>query len=218
MAQFIVIALLGLAHLACLGQTDQTTEEFNRMELKSMYDYRAYVFNASGQLVESSDAAKGKGIIIQNSYPKGDRYVDPTGKGFGSAIFWTRIINETAATIELVIGFPADSFPVPSSPDAYLKLFIPSDTMTVDKESLYNYGATGLKSFLDAGLRSPTMLQKTINPGEECLFYIGALSYQAGGMVRTGLVLKEHDLFYRISIVPHFESALFPCGQITVKP
>jgi hypothetical protein len=158
-----------------------------------------------------------KGVIIQNSFPKGGPYTDPTGKKFGYAIFYTRVINETATPLELTINFPADSFAILPSPDSYLKLFLPLDTMTLDKESLYDYGATGLKSFLNTGLNKPTVLQKTINPKEECLFYIGALSYQSGGMVRAGLVLKEQDLFYRISIIPHFDSALFPCGHIIFK-
>ncbi len=158
-----------------------------------------------------------KGVIIQNSFPKGGPYTDPTGKKFGHSIFWTRVINETATPLELTINFPADSFAILPSPDSYLKLFLPPDTMTLDKEWLYDYGATGLKSFLDTGLNKPTMLQRTINPKEECLFYIGALSYQSGGMVRAGLVLKEQNLFYRISIIPHFDSALFPCGHIIFK-
>ena len=75
--------------------------------------------------------------------------------------------------------------------------------MTLDKESLYNYGVTGLKSFLDTSLNKPTMLQRTINPKEACLFYIAALYNQGvDGVVRAALVLKEQDLFYRISIAP----------------
>jgi len=160
-----------------------------------------------------------QGVIIQNSLgPKGGPYTDSTGKRFGYGIFWTRVINESATPLELTINFPADSFAIPPSPGSYLKLFLPpDDTMTLDKESLYDYGAKGLKSFLDTGLNKPTTLQRTINPKEEYLFYIGAISYQSGGMVRAGLVLKDQDLFYRISIIPHFDSALFSCGHIIFK-
>lgn len=89
--------------------------------------------------------------------------------------------------------------------------------MTLDKESLYDYGSEFLKSLLDTGLNKPTALQRTINPKEEYFFYIGALSYKSGGMVRAGLVLKDQELFYRIGIIPHFDSALFPCGHIVFK-
>ena len=156
-------------------------------------------------------------VIIQNSFPKGGPYTDPTGKTYGHVIFWTRVINETATPLELTIKFPADSFAIFPSPDSYIKIFLPPDTMTLSKETLYNYGATGLKSFLDAGLNKPTMLQRTINPKEACLFYTAVLFYQAGGTARAGLVLKEQDLFYRISIAQQLDSELIPCGHIVFK-
>ena len=160
-----------------------------------------------------------QGVIIQNSLgPKGGRYTDPTGKEFGYALFWTRVINESATPLELTINFPSDSLAIPPSPDSYLKLFVPpDDTMTVDKESLYDNGEKGLKSLLDTGLNKATMLHITINPKKDYCFYIGALSYQSAGMVRAGLVLKDQELFYRISIIPHFDSAFFPCGHIVFK-
>lgn len=92
----------------------------------------------------------GKSVIIQNSVPKagGDadekcRYTDSTGKIYRYAIFWTRVINETPTPLELTINFPA----ILPSPYSHIKLFLPADTMTIAKESLYNYGITGLKSF-----------------------------------------------------------------------
>jgi hypothetical protein len=87
--------------------------------------------------------------------------------------------------------------------------------MTLDKETLYGYGATGLKSFLDTGLHKPTMLQRTINPKEAYVFYIVVLFYQADGTTRAGLVLKGQDLFY--GITPQLGAALIPCGQIVFK-
>jgi hypothetical protein len=79
--------------------------------------------------------------------------------------------------------------------------------MTLDKVSLHGYGLTDLKSTLDTGLNKPMMLQRTINSNEECLFYVGVLRYQVpnqrpgtrhqkgGGVTRTGLILKEKNLF-----------------------
>ena len=156
----------------------------------------------------------GRNVSIQNSLPKGGSYIDSFGKRFGYRIFWTRVINETATPLELTIHFPADSFVITPSLDSYVKVFLPPDTMTLDKEILYDYGATGLESFLDTGLHQPTMLQRTIKPGEACLFYVGALLYQATGVPRAGLVLKEQELFYRINLL---DSALIPCGQIVFR-
>jgi hypothetical protein len=167
-----------------------------------------------------------KGVIIQNSLPKGNGrldstgkngYNDPAGKNFAYAIFWTRVINETATPLELTINFPADSFAIPHYLNSYLKLFLPPDTMTPDKESLYNYGLKGLKSFLDTSFNKPSMLQRTINPKEECRFYIAyivALSdVRYNGAVRTELILKEQGLFYKINRL----DSLIPCGHIVFK-
>ena len=194
------------------------------IELKTIGTKRAKVNKT--QLTENGNLWFGttahfdaeKGVKIQNSLPKGGSYTDPTGKKFGYAIFWTRVINETATPLELTVSFPADSFAIFPQPDSYLKLFLPPDKMTLDKESLPYYGATGLKYFMDTGLNKPTMLQRTIQPKEECLFYIGMLFHVPdNGSVRTGLVLKEQDLFYRISMVKQLDSALIPCGHIIFK-
>lgn len=92
-------------------------------------------------------SATSNGITIQNSFPKGDRYTDPNGKAIGYAVFWTRVMNETASPLDLSINFPADTLAISGEPVSYVKVFLPPDKMTMDKESLYNYGATGLTSF-----------------------------------------------------------------------
>jgi hypothetical protein len=167
------------------------------------------------KLPDINSETESQGVIIQNSLPKGDGYTDSNGKIFGIAIFWTRVINVTANPLELTINFPGDSIAVLSSRDSYLKLFLLPDTMTLDKVSLYGYGITDLKSILDTGLNRPTMLERTINPQEECLFYVGVHFLNGDGVTRTGLVLKEQSLFYRISI--NDGSTLIPCGHIILN-
>ena len=176
--------------LTAIGQTFSTK--------KALTFYPGKYIDTESRYTDSTGIV----VIIQNSAPKGIGYTDPTGKNFGGRIFWTRVINETSIPLELTINFPADSFAMLPSPDSYLKVFLPPDTMT-------------LKSFLDTGINQPTMLQRTINPKEACLFYIGVL-FQGSkeGVARAGLVLKEQDLFYRINLLG---SALIPCGQIVFK-
>lgn len=185
-------------------------EKDHRQETLTSYSY-VYIDTE----IKYTDPS-GKGVIIQNSLPKGGRgFTDATGRRFGYRVFWSRVINETARPLELTINFPADSFPLPS-PDSYMKVFLPPDTMTPAKEILQDYGATGLKSFFDSVISNPTMLQRTIKPKEACLFYIVVLRHhRGGGTPRGGLVLKQHDLFYRIK--PEFASALIPCGQIVFE-
>jgi len=170
---------------------------------------------AFGQGIWQADTeTKSEGVLIQNSFPKGGlRYIDSSGNEFVYAIFWTRIVNETATPLELTINFPADSLAISTPPNNYLKLFLPPETMTPGKVSMFNYGLD-LKSFLDISFHKPTSLQKTINPKGECVFYIATLSYMPyNGAVRAGLILKGRDLFYKINML----DSLVPCGQVVVK-
>ena len=52
-----------------------------------------------------------------------------------------------------------------------MKLLIPSDTMTLDKVSLFDYGLP-IKSFLDTGINKSSSLKRTINPKESTAFYV----------------------------------------------
>ena len=160
--------------------------------------------------------ATGKAVMVHNSFPKGGGgYTDSTGKKYSYVIFWTRVINESASPLELTIKFPADPITIFPSPNSYIRIFLPPDTMTLEKVPLGDYGLTNLQSFLDTGFNKPSMLKRTINSKKECFFYIPVLIYQARGTARAALVLKGQDLFFRISIDP--DSALIPCGHLVFK-
>ena len=155
------------------------------------------------------------GVIIQNSFPKGGPYTGPTKKYFNYSylVFFTRVINETGNPLDLTVNFSADSIEIPNSPDTFVKLFLPPDTMTLDKQNLFSYGVTELESF-----DKSTSFQRTINPKGDCLFYVVAIFYQTRadardqqrGGNRAELVLKGQDLFYRLPL--QIDSLL--CGHI----
>jgi len=168
----------------------------------------------------------GKSLIIQNGLPRGEPYNDLNGKQYFKVIFWTRITNETDQPLELKIDFPVDSFEVPWLPGKYYKVLVPPDTMAIENEALYDYGLTGLKSFLNNSLHKPSLLKRTINPKESSGFYVVILSKineGAPGALRTGLSIKGQDLFYRVSVVkgPHPLSVIsekeLHCGSINLK-
>jgi hypothetical protein len=166
--------------------------------------------------------SNGKRLIIQNSLPKGETYTDPKGKEYFKVIFWTRIINETNNPLDLKINFPVDSYEVPSLPGKYFKILVPPDTMTLDKESLFNYGLTDLESFLDKSIHKPSSLNRTINPKESSGFYVVMLFNNGiAGPFRTGLSLKEQNLFYRIKIGSKSNAKSndkeIHCGSINLK-
>ena len=168
----------------------------------------------------------GKSLIIQNSFPKGEKYTDPNGKGYFKSIFWTRIINETDNPFELTIDFSGDSYELPSSVgssvDNYRNIILPSDTMTHDKEDLFNYGLTDLDSFLGNSIHKPSSLKRTINPKESSGFYVVLLFIKpksgwqrvkgdGNGYTRAGFSLKGQNLFYTLN------GKEIHCGSINLK-
>ncbi|WP_194777636.1 hypothetical protein [Pararhodonellum marinum] len=231
MSKSFIASILAMTWLCSCGQNrySTTAEEAIDSEIE------APAKNSLKQLPQNQDferfiysdttyaSATGKGITIQNSFPKGGsiapdgtQYVDSLGKRYAFAVFWTRIINETNASLELDIHFPTDSFAIFTPADAYLKLFLPTDPLTYDKLSSYNYGLTEIKSFLDNNFHKAAHLQRTIHSGEEHVFYVATLSYQAEGTPRAGLFWKEHDLHYSMSISPN-GSGTIPLGKLTFK-
>lgn len=155
------------------------------------------------------------GLVIQNSFPKGGPYQGPMAENYHPSylVFFSRVINETGKPIELNLDFSADSVAIPNSPNVFMKLFLPSDTMTMDKRSSFSYGLTELEHFDE-----PTNFQRKLNPQEECLFYVVAFFYQTEadtwiqerGGNRAELLLKGNDLFYSMS--PQVDS--MHCGKI----
>lgn len=155
------------------------------------------------------------GVIIQNSFPKGGPYRGPTTEHYNYSylVFFSRVINETANPLELIVNFSADSIAIPNSPGTFVKLFLPQETMTLEKQSLFSYGITTLESF-----NQSTSFQRKLNPKEDCLFYVVAIFYQTNadawnqerGGNRAELVLKGQDLFYRMP--PQIDS--LRCGHI----
>ncbi|AXT20161.1 hypothetical protein D7030_03335 [Flavobacteriaceae bacterium AU392] len=174
-------------------------------------------FFVKGQTIDTKWYSEivSNGVVIQNSFPKGGPYTGFTKKHYNYSylVFFTRVINETGNPFELNVNFSADSIAIPNSPNTFVKLFLPPDTMTLDKQNLFSYGVTELESF-----DKSTRFQRIINPKEDCLFYVVAIFYQTRadarnqhrGGNRAELVLKGQELFYRMSPQIDFLS----CGYI----
>lgn len=214
-----------IALCSCM-QSDKTTSDKAAMSVEEV-DSITKAYNEQKPLSYHLDRyvdteteypdVTGKSVIIQNSLPKGGPYIAPSGKTYGRGVFWTRVINETDTPIKLNINFSGDSLAVFPTPDSFLKLFLPPDTMALDKLWMFDYGITDLYPFLNTCFHEPTSLQKTIHPNEEYIFYI-ALIIQVpdNGAVRTGFVLKGEELFYKVKVSP-FDSTLLPCGQMVFE-
>lgn len=153
-----------------------------------------------------------KPITVENSLPKGGlKYTASSGEEYVYAVFWTRITNETEYSIELTIDFPVDSYELPSAAERYFRVLIPAETMTIDKEPLFNYGID-VELFLKKSLYKPSSLRKTINPQSSNRFYFVVLVNNAvDGVVRAGLSIKGQKLFYT------FNDKEIHCGKIILK-
>ena len=214
MKKIIIVFIIAITGLFSCGQGSKSTPDTvdiktldsakNVQEQKSYekYIYTKYVYTDS----------TGARLIIQNSFPKsGINYTDPNGKKYVYAVFWTQIINETDDPLELTIDFPLDSFEIPSSSGNYMKLLLPFDTFTIDKEPLYDYGIS-IKSFLDNNRNKSSSFKRTIHPKDSSAFYVVTLSdHGVNGTLRTELSLKEQNLFYRIN------DKEIHCGKINLK-
>ena len=117
-----------------------------------------------------------------------------------------------ANPFELSIEVHADSFELPSSPDKYFKIFLPTVKMSIDNIPLFDYGLTDLNAILDHKLQKSSSMQRTINPEERSYFYVITL-FNKGveGTVRAGLSLKNDKLFYRVN------DKEIHSGQVSIK-
>jgi hypothetical protein len=196
---------------SCGQSSKSTPENFGIETVKSLRKY------------EYADSM-GKRLIIENSSSRGIKYTDPNGKEYSKIMFWTRIINETEKALELKIDLPVHSYEVPTLPGKYFKILIPSDTMTLDKEPLQDYGMKDLNSFLDNSIDKPSYLKRTINPNKSSGFYVVIL-FDNGvfGPTRTGLSIKGQNLFYKITRYTGKQGVSFVdekeinCGSINLK-
>ena len=190
--------LVFVFHTSC-GQTQTNSPKENiKAETKDIVTSPGSNERNVHTMYEYADSM-GKRLIIQNSLSRGIKYTDPNGKKENKVLFWTRITNETENPLELNIDFPVE-YEVPSLPGRYFKILLPSDTMTLDREPLPDYGITDLKSFLDNSIHKPSSLKRTINPKESGGFYV-AILFDSGviGPFRTGLSIKGQNLFYKVT-------------------
>jgi hypothetical protein len=179
--------------------------------------------NANGQVgplrnwvdseVKHKDS-KGNSVMMTNSLPKGGGVVYQNGKKYGYVVFWTRMSNQSATTIELKVKFPEVTFF--KSPDSYIKIVLPKETMKIEKEQLFDYGLTNFQSLLNDESNQLGILQKKIGPKEDYLFYVTVFIHiEGGGSARAKFELNDKELLYKISIGS--DTTLIPCGSLEFK-
>jgi hypothetical protein len=154
--------------------------------------------------------ANQKDVIFTHSLPKGGGQYNLKGIKYSHVVFWTRIQNQTSTPIRLQVTFPDITYL--QSPDAHIKILLPKDTMSHEKEQLFNYGLTGFEFLLNDNTRQVKTLIKTIDPKKDYYFYIPVFMHEINGSARASIVLKGEKLFYKISIGK--DTAFIPCGSL----
>ena len=158
--------------------------------------------------------SKGNSVMMTNSLPKGGGVVYQNGKKYGYVVFWTRMSNQSATPIELKVKFPEVTFF--KSPDSYIKIVLPKESMNIEKEQLFDYGLTNLQSILNDESNQLVILQKKIGPKEDYLFYVTVFIHIEGsGSARAKFELNDKELFYKISMGS--DTTLIPCGSLDFK-
>jgi hypothetical protein len=179
--------------------------------------------NAKGQVgpprnwvdseVKHTDS-NGNSVMMTNSLPKGGGVVYQNEKKYGYVVFWTRMSNQSATPIELKVKFPEVTFF--KSPDSYIKIVLPKESMNIEKEQLFDYGLTNLQSILNDESNQLGILQKKIGPKEDYLFYVTVFIHIEGsGSARAKFELNDKELFYKISMGS--DTTLIPCGSLDFK-
>ena len=179
--------------------------------------------NAKGQVgpprnwvdseVKHTDS-NGNSVMMTNSLPKGGGVVYQNEKKYGYVNFWTRMSNQSATPIELKVKFPEVTFF--KSPDSYIKIVLPKESMNIEKEQLFDYGLTNLQSILNDESNQLGILQKKIGPKEDYLFYVTVFIHIEGsGSARAKFELNDKELFYKISMGS--DTTLIPCGSLDFK-
>lgn len=194
---FLTLQLLILISFAAMSQSTP---------LRTWIDSQANYTDSAGNVV-----------TIHNSLPKGGgRYTDSNGKVYSYVIFWTKVINESTAPLNLALNFSSQPYEIFSSANSHIRIFLPTDPMTVEKIQLGDYGLD-LNSFLDFGFNQPVVMQKVIAPKGEHNYYTAILFSEVRGTTRTALVLRGPELFFCISIAPEVDKEMIPCGRLVFR-
>ena len=158
--------------------------------------------------------SKGNTVMMTNSLPKGGGVVYKNGIKYSYVVFWTRVFNQSATSIELKIKFPDVTFF--KSPDSFIQIVLPKATMNMDNVQLFDYGLKNLQSLINDQSNQLSVLQKKIKPNEDYIFYTAVFIHiEDRGPSRAKFELKDQDLFYKISMGS--DTTIIPCGSLYFK-
>lgn len=186
-----VSVILWFVHLNSIGQSESTR-------------------NWVDSEVKYTDS-KGNSVAFTHSFPRGGGVVQKDGEKYPYFIFWTRVFNQSDTPVELKVQFPEVAFF--RSPESYLHIVLPKEKMSLDKVQVFDYGLTDLQAIFNDESNQLGVLQKKIQPNEDCIFYTAVFIHMEGsGSARAKFEWKDKELFYKIAIGS--DGAVIPCGSL----
>ena len=218
--KLIASLLLMVWILSCESNPQSTPERISKRKNNSLPDESQALVQ---QLYSDSTYLFGNSnLTIQNGFPRGgiiDRegtigYTDYSGKKYAFGLFWTRIVNENNSPLKFKIEFHDEPTSLIFPFDAHIRLYVLPDTMTIEKLAQFNYGVDGIKSFLDTHFNQITNLDRVLASNEASFFNIILLfDTPNNDAVRSEMIIKEHDLYYKVRVSPYGE-IMIPCGKV----
>lgn len=181
-----------------------------------------------------------RGIVLRTDGPRGGVYVDPGGGTLGYWIYRVQVLNDSTVPVELTLDFPSDPITMLPHRDKHPNVFLFPEELTPDTaQNIFNFGIKGSEAFLTTRPNQPTLLRKTIQPGEDHFLYIGVVlppdgvgraelfvagqgpdstSYFPPGSIQTKTRKGDvHDLIFGIAIDPPAHYVMLHCGRIFFK-
>lgn len=178
------------------------------------------------------------GLRIEHGPNQGLSHTDTLGIKYNYRYITTTITNDSTIPIHIQIALPEDVFPIAWSDHEY-KVFVLPRELTPNPPAFHNNITDGLDNFFDTGLDNLHAIDKTLEPGEQCVATIGTL-YLPGtfSIVPTAVFAQSESDKFRAcdNLMGHAESAnhqliglkldfhikgvregciLIPCGQIS---
>lgn len=212
----LLTTLIALAFLCC-DRADKTREvppvKLVRDTVKQTGQSRNWIDNDIRY-----ELSPGEFLHVQNSFPRGGPYTNKQSETYGYGVFWTRMSNETGTHVEFEVALPVSQQPIPQEPDGFFQLFLPEETMEWPKQHELDYGLSNLEAVFESTVMQPKIIQKSLAPQEEFMFYTAMLfKLPDNGPVRTGIDIKDSNMFYRVSIDRYLDTVYIPCGHIAIK-
>ena len=148
---------------------------------------------ASPIVASAQSAPADRRLRIENGPNQGLSHTDTLGIKYNYRYLTSTITNDSTVPIHLRIALSSEYAYPAAHGDRKYKVFLLPRELTPDAPSLVNNMTDGLGSFLDRCLENPYILDRILEPREQCVVTIGTLYSQPAncGVVPSALFAQS---------------------------